>query len=79
MIKYPIVRKGAQKMARKIVITSGKGGVGKTTVAVNLAVTLAKKGKRVVLCDADFGLNNVDVSAGVENLVTYDIVDVIDT
>ena len=65
-------------MARKIVITSGKGGVGKTTVAVYLSVLLARKGKRVILCDADFGLNNVDVSAGVENLVTYDIVDVIE-
>ena len=65
-------------MARRIVITSGKGGVGKTTVAVNLSAQLAKKGQRVVLCDADFGLNNVDVSAGVENLVTYDIVDVIE-
>lgn len=65
-------------MARKIVITSGKGGVGKTTVAVNISAQLAKKGQRVVLCDADFGLNNVDVSAGVENLVTYDIVDVIE-
>ena len=65
-------------MARRIVITSGKGGVGKTTVAVNLSAQLAKKGHRVVLCDADFGLNNVDVSAGVEGLVTYDIVDVIE-
>ncbi len=65
-------------MARKIVITSGKGGVGKTTVAVQLAVQLAKKGQRVVLCDADFGLNNIDVGAGVENLVTYDIIDVIE-
>ena len=65
-------------MARKIVITSGKGGVGKTTVAVNLAAQLARKGQRVVLCDADFGLNNVDVAAGVERLVTYDIVDVIE-
>jgi septum site-determining protein MinD len=65
-------------MARRIVITSGKGGVGKTTVAVNLSAQLAKKGQRVVLCDADFGLNNVDVSAGVEGLVTYDIVDVIE-
>ncbi len=65
-------------MARKIVVTSGKGGVGKTTVAVYLSAQLAKKGLRVVLCDADFGLNNVDVSAGVENLVTYDIVDVIE-
>ncbi len=65
-------------MARKIVITSGKGGVGKTTVAVQLAAQLAKKGERVVLCDADFGLNNVDVVAGVEHLVTYDLVDVIE-
>ncbi|MBQ7323940.1 MAG: septum site-determining protein MinD [Clostridia bacterium] len=65
-------------MARKIVVTSGKGGVGKTTVAVNLAAYLAKKGERVILCDADFGLNNVDVCAGVEHLVTYDLVDVIE-
>ncbi len=65
-------------MARKIVVTSGKGGVGKTTVAVNLAARLAQKGQRVVLCDADFGLNNVDVCAGVEHLVTYDVVDVIE-
>ena len=65
-------------MARKIVVTSGKGGVGKTTVAVNLSAQLAKRGQRVVLCDVDFGLNNVDVSAGVENLVTYDVVDVIE-
>lgn len=65
-------------MARKIVVTSGKGGVGKTTVAVNLAARLAQKGQRVILCDADFGLNNVDICAGVEHLVTYDIVDVIE-
>ena len=65
-------------MARRIVITSGKGGVGKTTLAVNLSVQLAKKGQRVALCDADFGLNNVDVCAGVEDLVTYDIVDIIE-
>ena len=65
-------------MARKIVITSGKGGVGKTTVACHLASYIASRGKRVVLCDADFGLNNVDVVTGVENLVTYDLVDVIE-
>jgi len=65
-------------VARKIVVTSGKGGVGKTTVAVNLAARLAQKGQRVILCDADLGLNNVDVCAGVEHLVTYDIVDVIE-
>ena len=65
-------------MARKIVVTSGKGGVGKTTIAAYLSAQLSKKGERVVLCDADFGLNNVDVTTGVENYVTYDIVDVIE-
>ena len=65
-------------MAKKIVITSGKGGVGKTTVAAKLAAALSKKGERVVLCDADFGLNNADVTAGVENFSLYDIVDVIE-
>ena len=64
-------------MARNIVITSGKGGVGKTTVAACLSAQLARKGQRVILCDADFGLNNIDVVTGVENLVTYDVVDVV--
>ncbi len=65
-------------MARKIVVTSGKGGVGKTTVACSLGCYLASKGNRVVLCDGDLGLNNIDVVTGVENLVTYDLVDVIE-
>ncbi len=65
-------------MARKIVVTSGKGGVGKTTVAAGLAAQLARRGQRVILCDADLGLNNVDVVTGVESLVTYDLVDVIE-
>lgn len=65
-------------MARRIVVTSGKGGVGKTTVAANLAARLSQKGERVVLCDADFGLNNADVVAGVENRIVYDVVDVIE-
>ena len=65
-------------MARKIVITSGKGGVGKTTLAANLGMRLAAMGERVVLADADFGLNNIDVVCGVENAVHYDIVDVIE-
>ncbi len=43
-------------MTRKIVITSGKGGVGKTTVCCNLGVQLAKRGNRVIVCDLDFGL-----------------------
>lgn len=65
-------------MARKIVITSGKGGVGKTTVTANLGVQLAKKGYRVIVCDLDFGLNNVDVVLGTENLALYDIVDAVE-
>lgn len=65
-------------MARKIVVTSGKGGVGKTTVAANLGAQLSRRGERVILCDTDFGLNNMDVVTGVENLVVYDIVDVIE-
>ena len=51
--------------ARVICVTSGKGGVGKTSIAVNIAISLAKKGLRVLLVDADFGLSNVDVMMGV--------------
>lgn len=65
-------------MARAIVITSGKGGVGKTTLAVCMGRVLASGGKRVALVDADMGLNNLDVLMGVENKVVYDIVDVIE-
>lgn len=65
-------------MTRKIVVTSGKGGVGKTTIAACLGAQLARRGKRVVLCDADLGLNNVDVATGVEQLAVYDLVDVIE-
>lgn len=62
-------------MSRKIVITSGKGGVGKTTVAANLGARLGAAGKRVCVVDLDMGLNNLDVVTGVENLVVYDLVD----
>jgi len=65
-------------LARKIVITSGKGGVGKTTVCANLGAQLAMMGFRVVLLDVDIGLNNLDVVAGIENRIVYDIVDVIE-
>lgn len=65
-------------MARKIVITSGKGGVGKTTITANLGFMLASTNKRVALFDVDIGLNNLDVVLGVENKVVYDIVDVIE-
>ncbi|MBQ7307914.1 MAG: septum site-determining protein MinD [Clostridia bacterium] len=64
-------------MARKIVITSGKGGVGKSTICSNLGVSLALMGKRVVLIDADMGLNNLDVLMNMESRVTYDIFDVV--
>lgn len=65
-------------MARKIVITSGKGGVGKTTVTANLGLALASLGQRVCLVDIDFGLNNLDVVLGVESKVVYDIADVLE-
>lgn len=63
-------------MARKIVITSGKGGVGKTTFTANLGFYLARLGKKCVLVDMDLGLNNLDVVCGVENQVVYDIIDI---
>ncbi|MBR2870042.1 MAG: septum site-determining protein MinD [Clostridia bacterium] len=64
-------------MAKKIVITSGKGGVGKTTVTANLGCALADVGQRVLLIDLDFGLNNLDVVLGLENKILYDIQDVL--
>ena len=65
-------------MARRIVLTSGKGGVGKTTICANLGMSLARMGKRVVLVDVDIGLNNLDVVTGIENKIVFDIVDVIE-
>lgn len=59
-------------MAKVIVITSGKGGVGKTTVSANLSVALSARGKRVVAVEGDIGLNNLDVVLGVEDRVIYD-------
>ena len=64
-------------MARKIVVTSGKGGVGKTTICVNLGYALANNGLKVLLMDADIGLNNLDVVLGVENKIVFDLVDVL--
>lgn len=64
--------------ARVITITSGKGGVGKTTVAANLGVALAMRGQRVVAIDADIGLRNLDVMLGLENRIVYDLVDVVE-
>ncbi len=64
-------------MTRIIVITSGKGGVGKTTVTANLGMTLAKIGYRVALVDGDFGLRNLDLLLGLENRVVYTAVEVL--
>lgn len=65
-------------MARVIVITSGKGGVGKSTVTINLGYALASSGYKVCLIDSDFGLKNLDVMMGLENRVIYDLRDVIE-
>lgn len=65
-------------MSRKIVITSGKGGVGKTTIVCCLGKSLAKMGYKTLLIDMDFGLNNLDLLMGVENKIIYDIIDVIE-
>ncbi|MBV8883161.1 MAG: septum site-determining protein MinD [Chroococcidiopsidaceae cyanobacterium CP_BM_RX_35] len=63
-------------MSRIIVTTSGKGGVGKTTVTANIGMALARLGRKVVLVDADFGLRNLDLLLGLENRVVYTAVEV---
>ncbi|HHY91430.1 MAG TPA: septum site-determining protein MinD [Clostridiales bacterium] len=65
-------------MGEVIVITSGKGGVGKTTTTANIGTGLALLGKKVVVVDADIGLRNLDVVMGLENRIVYDIVDVVE-
>jgi septum site-determining protein MinD len=62
-------------MSRVIVITSGKGGVGKTTITANLGTAVAQLGKKVCLIDADFGLRNLDLLLGLEQRVVYTIID----
>jgi septum site-determining protein MinD len=64
-------------MSRVIVVTSGKGGVGKTTTTANLGMALAKRGRKVAVIDADFGLRNLDLLLGLENRVVYTAVDVL--
>lgn len=63
---------------RVIVITSGKGGVGKTTTSANIGTALAKAGQKVVLIDTDIGLRNLDLLLGLENRIVYTIVDVVE-
>ena len=65
-------------MSEVIVITSGKGGVGKTTTSANVGTGLAMLGKSVVLIDTDIGLRNLDVVMGLENRIVYNLVDVVE-
>lgn len=65
-------------MGEVIVITSGKGGVGKTTSTANIGTGLALAGQKVVLIDTDIGLRNLDVVMGLENRIVYDLVDVVE-
>ena len=65
-------------MSEVIVITSGKGGVGKTTTSANIGTGLAILGRRVVMIDTDIGLRNLDVVMGLENRIVYNLVDVVE-
>lgn len=69
--------KGELQMGKVISVVSGKGGVGKTVISANLGATLAKKGKKVLLIDLDFGLRNLDIVLGMESMIVYDIADVL--
>lgn len=65
-------------MARVITVTSGKGGVGKTTTTANLGTSLAMQGAKVAVVDADIGLRNLDIVMGLENRIVFDLVDVVE-
>ncbi len=65
-------------MSEVIVVTSGKGGVGKTTTSANIGTGLAKLDKKVIMIDTDIGLRNLDVVMGLENRIVYNLVDVIE-
>ena len=65
-------------MSEVIVVTSGKGGVGKTTTTANIGYALARHGFEVLLIDTDIGLRNLDVVMGLENRIVYNLVDVVE-
>jgi septum site-determining protein MinD len=65
-------------LGKVVTVTSGKGGVGKTTATANIGAALASNGKKVVCIDADIGLRNLDVVLGLENRIVYDLVDVVE-
>ena len=65
-------------MARKIVITGGKGGTGKTVTACLLAARLAARGERTIVCDADFSLCNAHLVSDLADLIVYDVIDVLE-
>ncbi|MDW8095353.1 MAG: septum site-determining protein MinD [Aquificaceae bacterium] len=65
-------------MTKIFVVTSGKGGVGKTTITANLSIALASLGKKVLAADADIGLRNLDMILGLENRIVYDVLDVLE-
>ena len=71
-------RHGSVTTSQTVVITSGKGGVGKTTATANLGAALSLRGRKVVVVDTDIGLRNLDVVLGLENRIVYDLVDVVE-
>ncbi|MBV8343711.1 MAG: septum site-determining protein MinD [Candidatus Eremiobacteraeota bacterium] len=74
----PAAEVAPAKLGRAIVLTSGKGGVGKTTTTANLGTALARRGSRVALIDADVGLRNLDIVLGLESRVTHHLLDVLE-